>query len=66
MTAWQINATSNVIPLSLRRGSRRINIPTILQLDDLTKMILMKGSIDFLALKKAKEMKTAMYKLGHI
>ena len=36
LTAWQINATSNVIQLSLRRGSRRINIQTIIQRDNLT------------------------------
>ena len=29
LTAWQINATSNVIQLSLRRGFIRITIPTI-------------------------------------
>ena len=36
LTAWQINATSNVVQLSLRRGSRGITIATILQSDDLT------------------------------
>ena len=28
LTAWQINATSNVIQLSLRMGSRSITNPT--------------------------------------
>ena len=36
LTAWNINATSNVIPLSLRKGLRTISMPTILQLDNLT------------------------------
>ena len=37
LTAWNINATSNVIQLSLRKGYKRINDSTILQSDDLTK-----------------------------
>ena len=36
LTAWNINATSNVIPLSLRRSSRKITIQTTLKSDDLT------------------------------
>ena len=39
LTAWNTNATSNVIQLSLRKGytCKRINDSTILQSDDLTK-----------------------------
>ena len=36
LTAWNINATSNVIPLSLRKDLKAISMPTILQLDNLT------------------------------
>ena len=37
LTAWNINVTSNIIQLSLRRGSRSISIQKILQSDVLTK-----------------------------
>ena len=37
LTAWNIYATSNVIQLSLRKGSRRIIIQIILQSDHLKK-----------------------------
>ena len=35
LTAWIINATSNVIQLSLRKGSKRIKYSTILESDHL-------------------------------
>ena len=31
MTAWYINATTNVIQISLRNGSKRIGVPLIWQ-----------------------------------
>ena len=37
LTAWDINATSNVIQLSLRKGSKRINDSTISQSDHFNK-----------------------------
>ena len=32
LTAWNINATTNVIPLSLRKGFKMISMHTILRL----------------------------------